>query len=357
MKNQRSFVGTTIRLLRRYWIPVAVVTLLSLAVFAGQPAWAADGGSNINQTVPTPTPPAPPPATSEPAPTAAPAPDNDDGDNGGSEENSGGGEESSGGGEATAPSTGAAAAPVAAAGEVPTSTATLTGTVTAVTLNVRQGPGTTNPVIGRLTAGSTVTVLARNVDGTWLLVCCTTGGSNGWVSAEFIAPNFSAAEAAGLGVSNSLVTTATVTSPVTGTVAAAVKPLAGSGAVDVLTLNIRQGPSTSTPVVGRFRQGDTFTVQGTNQAGDWYLVCCVPGSQASGWVSAQFATLASGAADAAAAETPTAPAAATPAAPVEPAPTEAAQEAAEATPTPEAPAESTDAGSDETASGVTDVLW
>lgn len=352
MNEQKSVIIAAVHVLRRYWIPVAVVALLSLTIFAGQPAWAADGGSNINQTVPTPTPSAPPVETPEPAsePTATPAPDNGGG--------SGGGEENSVG-EATAPVEAPPAAPIEAVGEVPTSTAALTGTVTAVTLNVRQGPGITNPVIGRLTAGSTVNVLARNADGAWLLVCCITGGSNGWVSAQFIAPNFSAAEAAALVVSNSLVTTATVTSPVTGTVAAAVKPLEGNGAVDVLTLNIRQGPSTSTPVVGRFRQGDTFAVQGTNEAGNWYLVCCVPGSQASGWISAQYATLASGAADAAAAETPAAPAEATPTepAPTEAAPAEPAPDSTEATPTSEAPAESTDAGSSETASGVTDVLW
>lgn len=348
-KNQTSFVGTAVRLLRRYWIPVAIVAMLSLTIFAGQPAWAADGGPDIGQTVPTPTPLAPtatsaPPAepTATPAPpaeptaTSAPAPDN--------------------GGETAAPVE-SAAAPVVENAAVATST--LTGTVTAVTLNVRQGPGTSNPVIGRLTAGSAVNVLARTADGTWLLVCCTTAGGNGWVSAQYVAPNFSAAEAASLGISDSLVTTATVTSPVTGTVVAAVTPLEGAGTVDVLTLNIRQGPGTSNPVVGRFRQGDTFNVQGTNAAGDWYLVCCVPGSQTAGWVSAQYATLGAAATETPAAptETPAADAAATPAAPVEEAaPTEAAPESAEATPTPEAPAESTDAGS-ETASGVADVLW
>ena len=352
-KNQTSFVGTTIRSLRRYWIPVAVAALLSLTIFAGQPAWAADGRPDIGQTVPTPTPlaptatsapPAEPTATSVPPaePTATPAPTPDNG---------GGGDNS--GGDAAAPVE-SAAAPVEAAVQVPTST--LTGTVTAVTLNVRQGPGTSNPVIGRLTAGSAVNVLARNADGTWLLVCCTTAGANGWVSAQYVSPNFSAA--AGLGVSDSLVTTATVTSAVTGTVVAAVTPLEGAGTVDVLTLNIRQGPGISNPVVGRFRQGDTFTVQGTNAAGDWYLVCCVPGSQATGWVSAQYATLGAAAAETpAVTETPAVDAAATPAAPVEATPTEVAPDSAEATPTPAAPAESADAGSSETASGVADVLW
>jgi uncharacterized protein YgiM (DUF1202 family) len=343
--NETSAIGNALRLLRRYWIPVAVVALFGVMLFAGQPAWAADG-ANIGQTVPTPTPTAPPaPPTTTPAPTPA---DNGDGDQDNGDAT---------GGETPAEAAPAEAAPaeappVEAAAEAPTSTVTLTGTVTAVTLNVRQGPAITFPVIGRLTAGSSINVLARNVDGAWLLVCCTANGGAGWVSAEFIAPSYSAAEAAGLSVSNSLATTATVTSPITGTVAPAEVSRSGSGAVDVLTLNIRQGPSTTTPVVGRFRQGNTFTVQGANAAGDWYLVCCVPGSQGAGWVSAQFVTLGD-----AAAATPAAPDAEATPAPTEAATTPAAEAtppaseetpAAEATPEPTAPAET---------AGVTDVLW
>ena len=342
MRDHTSKSKNALRALRRYWLPLAVIALLSVAVFAGQPAWAADGVT-LGQTVPTPTPTSPP---APPTTTPAPAPDNNGGNSGGDNggDSDAGGDaggapasDSAAGGEAAAPATEAAAVT-----ETPTSTVVLTGTVTAVTLNVRQGPATTFPVIGRFTAGTVVNVLARNVDGAWLLVCCTASGGTGWVSAEFEAPAFSAAEAAGLSVSNSLATTGTVTSTVTSTVTPAAAPLTGSGTVDVLTLNIRQGPSTSAPVVGRFRQGNTFTAQGANEAGDWYLVCCVPGTQNPGWISAQFATLNSGATDAAAPAATPEPAAEAPAA------TDAAP-AGEATP---APAESAGASS-----GVTDVLW
>jgi uncharacterized protein YraI len=347
MNNQTSRMGNALRLLRRYWIPVAVVALFGVMLFAGQPAWAADGAS-IGQTVPTPTPTAPQAPTAAPEqPTATPAPDS--GGGGGSAGGETAPEEAAPAEAAPAEAAPAEAAPVDAAAQAPTNTVTLTGTVTAVTLNARQGPAITFPVIGRLTAGSTINVLARNVDGAWLLVCCTANGGTGWVSAEFIVPSYSATEAAGLSVSNSLATTGTVTSPVTGTVAAAEVALSGSGAVNVLTLNIRQGPSTTTPVVGRFRQGNTFTVQGANAAGDWYLVCCIPGSQGAGWVSAQFVTL--GDADAAAA--PAAEATPTPAEDAAPA-TEATPPATEETPATEATPEPTAPA--ETA-GVTDVLW
>lgn len=345
MRNQSSTIGTAARILRRYWIPAGVAMLLGIVMFAGQPVWAADSGSDINQTVPTPT-----PAVSPVAPTATPEPTPENGGNNGSDN---GDSTQDTGSEATPVAESAATAEaVEVAAEVPTSTVTLTGTVTAVTLNVRQGPATTFPVIGRLSAGATINVLARNVDGSWLLICCTASGSNGWVSAEFVAPNYTATEAAGLSVSSSAVSTETVTSNA-GTVTAAVKPLSGTGTVDVLTLNIRQGPSTSTPVVGRFRQDDTFTVQGTNDAGDWYLVCCVPGTQNTGWISAEFATVSTTDSGATTPETPAAAATpeATPETPAEP----TAAPTPDATPTTEpAAGGETDAG---TSSGVTDVLW
>lgn len=344
MRNQSSTIETAARILRRYWIPAAVAVLLGIVMFAGQPVWAADSGSDINQTVPTPT-----PVVSPVAPTATPEPTPENGGNNGSDNGDNTGDNTPDTGSEVAPVEEVAATPeaVEAAAEVPTSTVTLTGTVTAVTLNVRQGPATTFPVIGRLSAGTTINVLARNVDGSWLLVCCTASGSNGWVSAEFVAPNYTATEAAGLSVSSSAVTTDTVTSTA-GTVTAAVKPMSGTGTVDVLTLNIRQGPSTSTPVVGRFRQDDTFTIQGTNDAGDWYLVCCVPGTQNPGWISAEFATMSTADSGAATAETPAA--AATP----EVTPT--TEPTPEATPTAEpAAGDGTDAAG--TSSGVSDVLW
>ncbi len=55
-----------------------------------------------------------------------------------------------------------------------------TGTITADTLNVRSGPGTTYPKIGRLKAGDEVTLIARNEAGDWLQT------DVGWVAAEWV---------------------------------------------------------------------------------------------------------------------------------------------------------------------------
>jgi hypothetical protein len=47
--------------------------------------------------------------------------------------------------------------------------------------------------------------------------------------------------------------------------------------------NVRQGPGVAYPVVTRLDAGTQVTVVGRNQAGDWWKVCCVNGSDV--WIS------------------------------------------------------------------------
>ncbi|MEZ4661011.1 MAG: SH3 domain-containing protein [Caldilineaceae bacterium] len=71
-----------------------------------------------------------------------------------------------------------------------------TGVVSAVVLNVREGPGTVFGVVGTVTQSTVVEVLARNEDGSWWRICCVVGADQpGWVSAQFVTPNFEAARA------------------------------------------------------------------------------------------------------------------------------------------------------------------
>jgi hypothetical protein len=53
--------------------------------------------------------------------------------------------------------------------------------------------------------------------------------------------------------------------------------------VKVATLNLRQGPGTNYPVVGKLTQGAEAAISGLNAAGDWYQVRPTGGS--TGWVS------------------------------------------------------------------------
>ncbi|MCB0083352.1 MAG: PD40 domain-containing protein [Caldilineaceae bacterium] len=55
-------------------------------------------------------------------------------------------------------------------------------------LNVRSGPGTDYPVIGKAAAGSTVAIIARNADQSWLQIRLDgIDGGFGWVATPFVA--------------------------------------------------------------------------------------------------------------------------------------------------------------------------
>ena len=189
--------------------------------------------------------------------------------------------------------------------ETVTETATATGALTAavqvVSLNVRQGPGTTYAVVGKLGEGSEITVNGRNEAGDWWSICCVADGTPGWVSAALVTPSFTAEQAAALPLVASEpapeATPAATPAP-TATVASTSTAAGGvQGTVAGVNLNVRSGPSTDDAVLGKLRGSDTVTVLGRNAGGDWLYICCIGTPPANGWVSAQFVTPAFAAGD------------------------------------------------------------
>jgi uncharacterized protein YraI len=172
------------------------------------------------------------------------------------------------------------------AGAPITSTGTLTAVVEVLALNVRQGPGTTFPVTGKLTQGNAITIEGRNEAGDWWYVCCVTGSNAaGWVSAGLVTPTFTPEQAAALPV---------VTDTPAGGATAGSAPLGPEGAqpgtVAGVNLNVRSGPSTDEAVLGKLRGSDTVAVLGRSENGDWLYICCVGSPATNGWVSSQFIT-------------------------------------------------------------------
>ena len=262
---------------------VAVVAVVAAAALLGQPISAAEARPSINQTVPPPT-----PRPQVPAPGDD---DDDDNDNSNSNDNSAGSA-----GSAVSEQQPVVTPDPAAAG------AGQTAVVNVVALNVRQGPGTSFPVIGKLAQGDAITVEARNTAGDWWLVCCIPGSeTRGWVSAGLIVPGFGADGVAGLPVSDSpvgaspLAATPAVTTTAASTVTLA--PGSQSGTVAGVNLNVRSGPSTDAAVIAKLRADDVVSVLGRNAAGDWLYICCVGSPAGNGWVSAAFITPAFAAAD------------------------------------------------------------
>ena len=221
------------------------------------------------QTIPDPTP--------EPtfAPQPTPRPDRDDDD------------------DQAQPTPTSAQQPPAPAQQPPAPSASaaqgqLTATVAVPILNVRGGPGTNFPVIGRVAGDAVVTILGRNAAGTWLNVCCLPNSTTtGWISAQFVTPNGVAGQAAlspVLDTTSPSVTT-TVTSP----------PLPAesgvrTGVVSAVALNMRAAPATTAAILGKVRSGNVVTVLARNDAGTWWLICCVPNGEGNAWVSAEFVT-------------------------------------------------------------------
>ncbi len=62
--------------------------------------------------------------------------------------------------------------------------------VTLVNLNVRSGPGTDYPVVGRLSQGERALINGKSVDGSWWRIEFPAGtGAYGWVSAYYVTPH------------------------------------------------------------------------------------------------------------------------------------------------------------------------
>jgi len=71
------------------------------------------------------------------------------------------------------------------------------------------------------------------------------------------------------------------------------------GLVNVVTLNVRKGPSADDHIIDKLFLDDQVEVLGRDGAGLWWYVCCGSGTQRAGWVNIQFITPQFAAADAA----------------------------------------------------------
>lgn len=172
----------------------------------------------------------------------------------------------------------------------------ITGTI-AITANLRSGPDTTFDVVRTINAGQTVTVVARNADGTWYLL------NNGlWLAALLIEnvqgqpPLATEALVTALRAENAITSTApltptaavTATSPVTTTTVTTSTPPTSTGPTLVPTpiapqpaaqavqpprvtvdANLRSGPSITYPVIGGTVTGQEVTIVARNGDGSW----------------------------------------------------------------------------------------
>lgn len=126
-----------------------------------------------------------------------------------------------------------------------------TGTVTASSLNVRTGPGTSYTRIKTISKGTAVTVLGTS--GDWYYI--SVGGQNGYVSAEYISISGGA-------------------------------PAQQKGTVTASSLNMRSGPGTSYSRITTLPRGTVVTV--LSASGSWYQISV--GGQ-TGYVTSEYLTV------------------------------------------------------------------
>jgi uncharacterized repeat protein (TIGR01451 family) len=69
-------------------------------------------------------------------------------------------------------------------------TVTLSGVVTVTLLELRKAPAAEARIVDTAFHGDSITILGRNSDSSWWLICCGSNQHQGWVLAQAIQPNF-----------------------------------------------------------------------------------------------------------------------------------------------------------------------
>ncbi|MBI5669625.1 MAG: SH3 domain-containing protein [Chloroflexi bacterium] len=151
--------------------------------------------------------------------------------------------------------------------------AVTTGVVTAGRLNVRSAPSASASILVKVNQRESYPVLAANSDRSWYQI--NVNGTVGWVFGRYF------------NVTNpQSVPTTNVTAPTPS------PSNTGYTVTTAVTLNVRSAPSTSGAILTKMTPGSSAQVVGRNASSNWWQVTY---QGVTGWVSAGFARLQSGA--------------------------------------------------------------
>lgn len=138
-------------------------------------------------------------------------------------------------------------------------------------LNLRAGPSAKFEILNTFPAPTSVNLVARNADASWVLVDLP--GAAGWMSTRYIVASNPISQLPSIDTSG-LVPGYTL-SPTQGMVIADPR------------MNLRYGPGINYPIIDKLRTGVVLELLGRNVNGDWYKVI-EPHGGATGWVSALY---------------------------------------------------------------------
>lgn len=142
-------------------------------------------------------------------------------------------------------------------------------TVTATSLNVRKGAGTSYGILGQLSSGTTVTALGESSG--WLKISFK--GQTGWISKKYTKSGGSSSGSAGSSGSSGSSSSAQ----------------AKTGKVTTAALNVRKGAGTSYGIIGTLNNGDSFSY--TQESNGWLKISYKNGS---GWISKKYTSVGGG---------------------------------------------------------------
>ena len=149
------------------------------------------------------------------------------------------------------------------------------GVVKSPYLNMRSGPGTSNPVVAVLQQNTEVYIIARSSGSTWYLVK-THGGDTGWVRRYYIHTDFPYTS---LPIADNM-------QQKPGPMPPSNPSMQPSGFVNTGYLNVRSGPGTNYRAVAVVGSGTQVLLLGRSSGGSWLKIQVPTGTV--GWVNGYY---------------------------------------------------------------------
>jgi uncharacterized protein YraI len=162
-------------------------------------------------------------------------------------------------------------------------------TITA--LNARTGPDTEYPVVAIVPIHTNIIIEGRNTIGNWVLIHTADGGVRGWVASRYTTWNENILLAS-IPVTDELLAAPPTLPEANNNVPDEPVTIPATGGISGMTLdllNIRSGPGTENPAVGKIAPRTSIVIEGRNTIGNWVLIHAADNS-VRGWVASRYTT-------------------------------------------------------------------
>ena len=163
-----------------------------------------------------------------------------------------------------------------------------TGTIIADVLNVRTGAGRNYSIMGTVSYGTRVTIVATS--GEWYKVNCKVSGNlrSGYVHKDYVKVDAVSGESSS-GSSSNTGSSSSNTGSSSSSGSTSTETVIATGVVNASSLNLRSGAGTNYSSLGLLNKNTSLEI--LSQTGSWYKVrCTLNGSQKTGYVHSSYVT-------------------------------------------------------------------